>query len=522
MIQFRQTPAVKDEPAPRIRVYLNDPRGRGDHLVETAPPQNVEKGPWGFRIQGTAPAPKAYAPDTPEFLYWQLASALDRGKRYWTAHLPTPGVWNPGNVLPAIPDSGKDFNAFYDRKALHFFRDVDPKTGAVIFSGESPDVSTHEQGHAILDAIRPDLWDAPHFEVSAFHEGFGDLAAIFISLAEGVLDADVVAATRDDPSRSNLVSRLAEQLGAAVRDAYGPDAALPDALRDAVNAFPYADPQGLPDDAPATALSAEPHSFCRVMTGACWDILVAIFRAEPGKDRAAALSTAAEKAAEICIAAADTAAVGADFFARVAGRLVREAASRWGGGLAPAIGDALYRRGLLESPRVPRDLAPDEDRAVREPRALDGASPAFVRAVAERLGPGPGRLLVRGARGARPERPSALRVFRGRRCRDLALHGREYGPADGACVEISDAFALGFGPRGFLLASRVHPAGRDDAEDARAFVRFLARRGRIAEAARHPPDSLTLARERKSHAVIREEDGVRRLRRIWIAGKEEA
>ena len=97
------------------------------------------------------------------------------------------------------------------------------------------------------------------------------------------------------------------------------------------------------------------------------------------------------------------------------------------------------------------------------------------------------------------------------------LRGREYGPADGACVEISDSFALGFGREGFLVASRVHAAGEPDAEDARAFVRFLARRGRIADAGAGLRDSVALARARKSHAVVREADGVRRLRRIWIA-----
>jgi hypothetical protein len=112
-------------------------------------------------------------------------------------------------------------------------------------------------------------------------------------------------------------------------------------------------------------------------------------------------------------------------------------------------------------------------------------------------------------------------VLRGRRRRDLFLHGAEYGPADGCAVEISDGFALSFSPRGFLLASRVHPAADRDEEDAKAFVRFLARRKRIAGEGESPADSLRLIRERKSHAVVREPDGVRRLRRIWIAGYAE-
>ncbi len=502
----------------RIRVFLNDPAGRGDGLVSTEPPRSTESAPWGFRVEGRVPEPRAYAPDTPEFLHWQLASALERGKRLWARRLPGRGSWIPGAVLPAVPVAGRDLNAFYDRRALRFFRDVDAKTGTVVQSGESPDVVTHEQGHAVLDAIRPDLWDAPHFEVAAFHEAFGDLAAIFVALSEPSVAGKTIEATKADPARSNLVSRLAEELGAAVRDRYGPDGALPGALRDAVNAFAWEDPKGLPDSAPARSLSAEPHSFCRVMTGACWDALVAIFHATAGEDRAAALALAAEKTARLAVAAAETAPSGADFFGRVARRVVREADAGGELALARTLAEILFRRRLLESADVPPDLSPDEDPGVLAPPEGEAPSPSLVRAIEARLGPGEGGEIR--ALAMRPPAPGRPRVLHGRRRRDLFLHGPEYGPADGAAVEISDAFALEFGESGFLTASRVHPSGQRDAEDARAFVRFLARARRIAEAPDGRPDSVLLARERKSHAVVREPDGVRRLRRVWIARRE--
>ena len=116
--------------------------------------------------------------------------------------------------------------------------------------------------------------------------------------------------------------------------------------------------------------------------------------------------------------------------------------------------------------------------------------------------------------------PRAARVLRGRRRRDLVLRGTEYGPADGAAVELSDSFALAFEGSGMLRASRFHPASDRDAEDARAFVRFLARRRAIADEAEGRSATRRLAREGKSHAVVREEDGIRRLRRVWIAEEE--
>jgi len=126
-------------------------------------------------------------------------------------------------------------------------------------------------------------------------------------------------------------------------------------------------------------------------------------------------------------------------------------------------------------------------------------------------------LLLAGNRGLAPARAG---VLRGRRRRDLFLHGAEYGPADGAAVEISDAFALGFTEAGTLSASRVHRAGENDANDARAFVRFLARRGCIAPAPGPSPSPVELVRAGHSHEVVLEDDGVRRLRRAWIARKE--
>ncbi len=496
----------------RIRVFLNDPAGRGDRLVFSDPPLETEAGPWGFRVEGKTPEPRPYETDTHEFLHWQLSSSLERGKRLWARHLPLADGWVPGPVLPAVPASGSDLNAYYDRRALHFFRDVDPETGAVVQSGDSADIVTHEQGHAILDAIRPDLWDAPHFEVAAFHEAFGDLAAIFVALAEPALAAAVDSQTKGDPARSNLVSRLAEELGAAVRGRFGAGAALPGSLRDAVNLFDYVDPKSLPDAAPARVLSAEPHSFCRVMTGACWDVLVALFRGNGDPDRIAALRAAAETTALYAVAASETAPSGADFLGRVARRVVREARAA-GDAAAPALAAILFRRRLLASPEVPTGLFPDEEPGIAPPEEGQPARPELVRAIEARLGPGRGEILTRGMGPA----AGAPRVLRGRRRRDLVLHGPEYGPADGAAVEISDAFALAFDAAGLLRASRVHRAEDRDAEDARAFVRFLARRNRIAELAERPPPARALAAAGKTHAVLREEDGMRRLRRVWIA-----
>ena len=410
-------------------------------------------------------------------------------------------------------------NAYYDRRALRFFREVDPASGAIVHSGDSVDIATHEQGHAVLDGVRPDLWDAPHFEAAAFHEAFGDLASIFVALAEPPLSAAVVGETSGDPARSNLVSRLAEELGAAVRRRYGDDATVPRALRDAVNTFRYVDPKTLPDSAPAKELSAEPHSFCNVLTGACWDLLVALFRRSGLANRAEALSRGRGGARRLHGRGHGDGALGRRLLRTV--RAAHRARSGHGEEIPRRRSSPSCSSGGACSRRrnVPRELDPDEDRGVRAPDDGEPIPPALAAAIGARLPPGPrGEIVTLSMRrGAGTPTP---RVLRGRRRRDLLLRGTEYGPADGAAVEISDSFALAFSESGFLRASRMHAATSRDADDARAFVRFLARRRAIADDVEAGAPTPRLVREGKSHAVVKDDDGMRRVRRVWIAEEE--
>lgn len=68
-----------------------------------------------------------------------------------------------------------------------------------------------------------------------------------------------------------------------------------------------------------------------------------------------------------------------------------------------------------------------------------------------------------------------------------------------------------------MAASLVETAGPEEEEDAREFVRTLARRDRIA-AGDESANVARLYQEGRSHFVAREADGVRRVRRAWISG----
>jgi hypothetical protein len=180
-----------------------------------------------------------------------------------------------GDTLPILLDEGEDFNAFYDRQALNFFHGT--AGGRPVFSGESPDEVCYEEGHAVLNALRPALFDAGSIEAAAFHEAFGDMSALLAALQLPTMRAAILAETGGDLRRSSRLSRLAEQLGWAIRQ-FAPDAVKPDCLRNAANSFFYTNPEGLPSTAPAASLSSEAHAFSRVFTGAFLEALAGGFR----------------------------------------------------------------------------------------------------------------------------------------------------------------------------------------------------------------------------------------------------
>jgi hypothetical protein len=257
--------------------------------IHVAAPNPAAK-PLPFKIAGAVPAPNIYQQGTREFLFYAAACALRRTADFWSGILPAGTAWEVGSTLPVELDSGVDLNAFYtrgddqDSPGLHFFHDT--VRGRTYFSGESPDVVSHEMGHAVLDAIRPQLFDAQTIEAAAFHESMGDMSAMLSDLQVPSFRQALLNETGGSLNRNSRLSRLAEQLGAAIRVSH-PDAVDPDCLRNAANSFFYRDPQTLPPSAPASQLSSEPHSFSRVFTAAFLDTLAGMFKLQgsaPGAD----------------------------------------------------------------------------------------------------------------------------------------------------------------------------------------------------------------------------------------------
>ncbi len=307
------------------------------------PRPDLAAGPLPVGIHGAVPG--AGEPGTAPFRYWTAAESLRRTADYFGPLMPDGVTWFPtvGDTLMIGLDEGDDLNAYYDRAGLAFFHHT--VGDLTVHSGESPDVVAHETGHAVLDALRPQLWDAASAEVAGFHESFGDMTALLAGLQLESVRVGVLAETGGRLTRASRLSRLAEQLGWAIRTV-APAAVDADCLRNAANRFFYQDPVTLPPSAPANVLSSESHSFSRVFTGAFLRVLAGIHRARPTRDPAGLLA-ASTHAGQLLVAGVRAAPVVPAYYAQVAAHMLAAEIELFEGRYARALRSAFVRHGIL-------------------------------------------------------------------------------------------------------------------------------------------------------------------------------
>ena len=342
-------PVTKKPPvATNVRAWEDDPMSEGAAPIERPVPK-FPKARMKLAFDVAQPAPGLYDPGTPEFRWWAAADALTRAVEFWQPLLPKRQTWQLGAELTVRLDAGDKLNAFYNRQTLSFFH-ANIK-GQTVFSGESPDVAIHECGHAVLDAIRPELWDAMSHEVAAFHESFGDMSALLVGLQLPSVRAAVLAETGGVLNRASRWSRLAEQLGWAVRQRQ-PCAADPDCLRNAVNCFFYQPPEQLPILGPAVILTSEPHSYSRVFTAAFLLTLTGMVITLGGQPDADTLAEASRDAARLLVAAAQSAPIAPNYMSQVAAAFVAADKQLFDGKYADAVANGFISKGLLTESAV--------------------------------------------------------------------------------------------------------------------------------------------------------------------------
>ena len=296
------------------------------------------------------PLPGQFPPGTPNFRFWMVTEALARGINFWTPLLPAGTRWSTLNPMHVTLDSGEDLNAFYSRddNGLFFFHQT--VKGRTFFSADSPDVVCHEMGHAILDALKPQLFDAASTQVAAFHESFGDMSAILCALQLPSERQKVLTETQGQLNVTSRLSRCAEQLGWAIRQ-LAPTAVDPDCLRNAANRFFFRPPAQLPPQAPASQLSSEVHSFSRIFTGAFLDALAGMLQIL-GAANDANLLRASQALGQLLVDGVHTASVTSAYYSQVAAAMIQADQARNQGRYSPALRNAFFQRGILSTAAV--------------------------------------------------------------------------------------------------------------------------------------------------------------------------
>ena len=434
-------------------------------------------------IRGRQPAAREQELGTPAFRYWANAEALARSAEYWAQTLPRGTRWFPSNGarLPVELDEDVDLNAFYDRNGLHFFHGI--VNGKTVYSAESPDVVCHELGHAVLDALKPQLWDVMSAEVAAFHESFGDMSAMLSALQLQSVREAVLAETSSRLDRSSRLSRLAEQLGWAIGVAH-PDAVDRDCLRNASNSFFSTEPTMLPPSAPATQLSSEPHYFSRVFTAAFLEILGGMFLAQSKHDQAALLTTAAD-AGKILVNGIKSSPVVPTYYSQIAAHMLDVDLAQFRGRYRDALKGAFVRHGILSLQAATTPPPPEDPRGAR--RAFAAIAP-----------------------GAEEEPPSLI-----------ALSAAHLGLSEDLLVSAASH------PKRFAVAGAAPDLGAAESPShdkaASAFLEDLARRGRLSFEDDAATASAVIApHARKTHEVVREDAQLILYRRYFDCGLDPA
>jgi len=255
--------------------YLNDP---------TTPDLNVPlqfplMGHLKFNVKGMNNKPSNQNELRASNCFFTIANCISNAQNLFYSPLKK---WSACNILEVDTAAGPDLNAYYDRKSIKLF--YYNFKGKNFYFADSADVVTHELGHALLDAMRPDFWSVQSLEIWSFHEAFSDIIALFNLMSYDVALEKALEETKGSLLSSNCISRLAEEVGILIRNITRDDSYLSNALRDpAVEHFKYVDPSTILSEAKNNQLASECHSFGRVFSNAWYQIFVRIFHLHVSK-----------------------------------------------------------------------------------------------------------------------------------------------------------------------------------------------------------------------------------------------
>ena len=256
-----------------INFTATDPGETAVRTIQITPIPARPAGRSGFEVQNLPPeAP--YVANTPDFVAWQAREASLRAITAYEQILGPLPVWSGTGkrLLPVVSDIGMDINAYYTRQSLEFYHY--PYKNRIFYSGASAEIVSHEAGHAILDALRPDLWNAKLLEVAAFHEGFGDCIALMTSLSDRAIRVGLLAAA-PDLRKANFVETFGEEISAVIKANYPTSSGA--GPRRLFNKLQWTFPETLPHNGNPGTLLNESHAFGQLVGGVYYDLIAEIY-----------------------------------------------------------------------------------------------------------------------------------------------------------------------------------------------------------------------------------------------------
>jgi hypothetical protein len=478
--------------------YPNDPAA-ADAPIQIVP-YKIAKLRQKWTVQRGARRIKTFDPGTLGFQTGQINLTLSGCVGFWNKMFGDlfPG-WSSTTrllVIPRLdyrtyPDAENGFNAFYDRRNLAFFYDVDPATDETVYTSESLDIISHEAGHAVLDAIQPDFWNTLLPEIDAFHEAFGDCSSMLTTLQnESVRKAFLQI--RNPLGNSNLVSRLAEEMGRGIFDTFGADAAPPDSLRDAINTFKYKDPSTLPSRGPDRILTRGSHSFARVFAGAFYGALVRVYElaANTTTSKDKALIEAIDSVGKVLAEAVLSTVATPFLFREVALNMLKADEHLFSGKYRECILNAFVEKNILSS------IAAGSPRSVSDFQTATGAAkPLNTISLPERVQTVEGKKKLaeditkalgitdskRSRINVRRDPHTRLAIVQGSYPTFVKLDGREYDLPGEVEVYLPSSFALLLGEKKEqrIVASHAHVTDNRTVREARDYLQYLANEKKI-------------------------------------------
>ncbi len=362
-------------------------------------------------------------------------------------------------TLGVGPHAGEGANAYYQRfaESLSFYYFDSKALGKRVQTAQSADVVSHETGHAILDGLKPEYGHTFERETRAFHEAFGDCAAMLLTLRRRSNCESILQETGGDLSRENCLSRLGEEFGFAVRRLNQSPKDDRDYLRTHLNDYLYVDPNSLPSDGPRDQLTAESHSFCQVWTRGFYQLIDGLFQ-HLGASGPEALQAAGEVAGKLLTLGVEMSSPARARFHQVAGAMLRADELLYQGQHRSILQAAFERAGIQPEPPALPDFTWDAAPTNREQ----------AQALVDQL-LGPGYSLTRQLTGGR-----GLTFIEA-----LRKEVRCLGPqAPGLSSEVAEGVTLTFDAQGKLVYQALDP--RADGETRGLLDEWARPEGRMA------------------------------------------